>query len=396
MGARKICVVTGSRADYGPMRWLLKELVSDSRFQLSILATGKHFDQGHGSTIQEIREDGFEVAATVPFENSDDGPMAILEAMGKALPRLAQSLTTIRPDILVMLGDRYEILVVAQAALLLKIPVAHLHGGEKSVGAIDDSIRHAITKLSHLHFVAAEPYRRRVIQLGENASNVHCVGTFGLESLLRAEMKSRSALESALKFTFGNPTFLVCYHPMTLSNDSEEKSAGEIVQALEQFPQAKVILTGANADAGSNAIYRRFQGFAKTNSQRAIFIPSLGHENYLSTLKQCDLLIGNSSSGILEAPAVGTVTINAGGRQQGRLRADSIIDCEVAEKSITSAIRKALTPEFQAQVEKMVEGKTFPYLPALASQKTKEVLAEVDLKAILLKDFVDLKGGGKP
>jgi len=379
---RRICAITGSRADYGLMRELLFRLSRESDFELSILATGNHADPRFGSTLREIEQDGLKVNEIVPLSPSVDSPDAILTAMGEALGKYPAALHRLKPDLCLLLGDRFEILAAAQAALLLDLPVAHLHGGETTVGVIDENIRHAITKLAHFHFTAAEPYRQRVLQMGENPEHVFCVGPYGLERLLTKPLKTRPELEAALGFPLAKKNFLVTYHA---AGASSEKAARALLEAVEKFPGAQVIFTGSNADAGSSAVTKLFREYASANPARAKFVSSAGHENYLALLSHCDVVLGNSSSGIVEAPAVGTPTVNLGTRQAGRLRAASIIDCGETARAIGQALELALSPAFG----EAMKHQQLPYRPGLSSEMTVEALRKLNFRSGLKKTFFD-------
>ncbi len=382
--SRKICLITGSRADYGHMQWLARDIADDSNLELQILATGSHVSPRFGETYREIEADGFVISAKVPLPDGDTS-LDVARAVGAATTGLAEALERLGPDIVVILGDRYEMLAAASAALILRIPVAHLHGGEVTEGAFDESIRHAITKMSHLHFTAAEPYARRVRQMGEAPERVFQFGTPGLDALIRSEMMSRQELSASLGFDLVQRFIMISYHPVTLSNAAPAVAVNEMLAALDAFADYRVVISGVNADTGNSEIAAVVQRFAANNEGRALFVDSLGHRRYLSALNFAETLIGNSSSGIVEAPSVGTPSVNIGDRQKGRLRAASIIDCGESRLEIEDAITRALDPDFL----KTAWQDEPPYGRSGASVKIKNVLATVSLENIITKPFHD-------
>lgn len=384
---RKLCIVTGSRAEYGLLYWLMKEIAADSDLQLQIIATGMHLSPEFGLTYQQIEADGYVIDAKVEILLSSDSAVGITKSMGLGLIGFADALDRLKPDIMVVLGDRFEIMAAAQAAMVARIPIAHIHGGEATEGVVDEAIRHAISKMAHLHFTAAEPYRRRVIQLGEVPERVFNVGAIGLDNLMQLNLLSRSALESALDFRLHpGPVILCTYHPVTLSEDSAGNALQNLFESLDRLPSTKVVFTKGNADAGGRVINQMIDDYAARNAGRVAAFVSLGQIRYLSLLREADVVLGNSSSGIIEAPAAHTPTVNIGDRQRGRLKAPSIIDCDESVDAISAAIERALSPEFQKIA---AEGKTF-FGDGGASKRTKQVLKEIPLEGILLKRFYDL------
>ncbi|PKM82393.1 MAG: UDP-N-acetylglucosamine 2-epimerase (hydrolyzing) [Firmicutes bacterium HGW-Firmicutes-14] len=386
MKKRKICVVTGSRADYGLLFWLLKEIQADPALELQVIATGMHLSHEFGLTYKIIEEDGFFLNAKVEMLMSSDSPVGITQSIGIGTIGFASALDGLQPDILVLLGDRYEILAAAQAALIASVPIAHIHGGETTEGVIDEAIRHAITKMSQFHFVAAEDYRRRVIQLGEMPERVLNYGAPGLDNIKRLKLLNREELEQSINFKFGQINFLVTYHPETLEKSGPQKALTEIFKALDHFPEAKVIITKHNADTYGRIIGRMIDVYASKHPGRVTVYTSLGQLNYLSAMKIMDLVIGNSSSGIIEAPALKRPSINIGNRQTGRLKAASIIDCTENSQSIISAIKKALSHEFQI----MLPGVSSLYGCGHTSAQIKEFLKTVDIDTVLMKKFYDI------
>lgn len=351
---RKICVVTGTRAEYGLLYWLMKEIQADAALQLQLVVTGMHLSPEFGLTYRTIEEDGFIIDAKVEMLLSSDTPVGIAKSIGLGVIGFADALERLQPDIMVVLGDRYETLAAAQAALVARIPVAHIHGGETTEGAIDESIRHAITKMSHLHFVAAEPYRTRVIQLGEHPDTVFNVGALGIENIKRLQLLDKPELEKSIAFELGATCFLVTYHPATLGATAPQAAMQALLDALDQFPDARIIFTKPNSDTDGRILGQMIDEHAGRNKGRVAVFTSMGQIRYLSALRYVDAVIGNSSSGIIEAPACNIPTVNIGDRQSGRLKADSIIDCEETTESIATAIRKALAPSFREGIRQGV------------------------------------------
>ncbi len=389
MSRRRICVVTGSRAEYGLLFWLLREIEADPDLVLQIIATGMHLAPQFGSTCEVIERDGFRIDAKVDMLLASDTPVAVAKSLGLGTMGMAGALYRLEPDIAVVLGDRFEILAAAQAALTMRIPLAHIHGGEVTEGALDDSMRHAITKMAHLHLVAAEAYRQRVIQMGEQPHRVFDVGAPGLDNIERLELLDLDALEAELEFSLGHGYFLVTYHPVTLGEDDPEHAVGALLDALDAFPDHQVLMTGVNADAGNDCIARAMARYAADRPERVAVFASLGQRRYLSAMKHCAAVLGNSSSGIIEAPAMGVPTVNLGDRQRGRLRTASIIDCRERHEDIVSAITRALSPEVveAARMQQPVRG------GGGTAKRIATILKEVDLDGILVKPFHDLEEG---
>jgi len=351
---RKICVVTGTRAEYGLLYWVMKEIQADADLLLQLVITGMHLSPEFGLTYRAIEGDGFSIDAKVEMLLSSDTPVGIAKSIGLGVIGFADALERLKPDIMVVLGDRYEILAAAQAALVARIPVAHIHGGETTEGAIDESIRHAVTKMSQLHFVAAEPYRKRVIQLGEHPDTVFNVGAVGVENIKRLQLLDKPQLEQSINFELGNPCFLVTYHPATLGTIEPGAAMQALLDALDRFPDAKIIFTKPNSDTDGRMLGQLIDEYADHHKGRIAVFTSMGQIRYLSALKFVDAVIGNSSSGIIEAPACNTPTVNIGDRQSGRLKADSIVDCQETTESIVAAINKALSQSFREGIKKGV------------------------------------------
>lgn len=384
---RKICIVTGSRAEYGLLYWLMKEVAADPDLQLQIIATGMHLSPEFGLTYQQIEADGFTIDAKVEMLLSSDSSVGIAKSMGLGVIGFADALNQLKPDILVVLGDRFEILPAAQAALVSRIPIAHIHGGETTEGAFDEGIRHAITKMAHWHFAAAEPYRKRVVQLGEAPDRVFNFGAPGLDYLQHLNWMSRGALEKSLGILFNSPTFLITYHPATLGLQEPIAAMNELLAALEEFQDATAIFTYPNADTGGRALIERIEQWVATNIHRAKAFVSLGQHQYLSLMREADVIIGNSSSGLTEASALKKATVNIGDRQKGRLRTSSIIDVAEQRILIVAAINKALSGEFRAQLPSTKS----LYGSGDVSRRIKETLKTATLQT--QKAFFDIEHG---
>ena len=383
---RRICIVTGTRADYGLLYWIMRGVEEHPRLELQVAATGMHLSPEFGLTYRTVEQDGFSIDEKVEMLLSGDSPVAIAKSVGLGTIGFADAFARLQPDILLVLGDRFEILAAAQAGMVARIPVAHVHGGEVTEGAIDDSIRHSITKMAHWHFAAAEPFRQRIIQMGEAPSRVFAVGAPGLDYLEHLDVMSQSAMEASLNVTLREPTFLVTYHPATLGDRSPREAIGEVLQALDAFPEAQIIFTRANADTEGRVINQAIDAYVEARQDRTSVYTSLGQQRYLSLLHYVDVVIGNSSSGIIEAPSIPVATVNIGDRQKGRPRASSVIDCEEDAASIVDAIAQARSPGFKKRVAEA----SSPYGAGGASRKIVERLSEVALPAPR-KQFYDIE-----
>jgi GDP/UDP-N,N'-diacetylbacillosamine 2-epimerase (hydrolysing) len=387
--ARKICVVTGSRAEYGLLQWIMRHLQDDPNVQLQLLATGMHLSPEYGNTWQAIAADGFTIDHKVEMLLSSDTPQAMAKSTGIGLMGMADALHDLAPDLLLVLGDRFEILAAATSAALMRIPVAHIHGGEATEGAIDDSLRHAITKLSHLHFTSTETYRQRVIQMGEQPDHVFCFGAPGIDSIASLQLLSRDQLEESIAFKLGERFLLVTFHPVTLGTAPSSGEMAELLAALSEMPEdVRFLITLPNADAGGRALAAQIREFTNHHADHAIAFTSLGQLRYLSAMKHCLAVVGNSSSGIIEAPSLGVGVVNIGDRQKGRVQADSVINCEPNQAAIFAALEKAISPEFQKTAGQVVN----PYGTAGASEKIAKVAASFPLAELARKSFHDLPG----
>ncbi|MCL4440759.1 MAG: UDP-N-acetylglucosamine 2-epimerase, partial [Firmicutes bacterium] len=321
MQKRKIGVVTGSRAEYGLLYWLMKEIAADPELELQIIVTGAHLSPAYGLSYAQIEEDGFGINEKLEILLSSDTAIGMTKSLGLAIIGFADAFQRLQPEIVVLLGDRYEIMAASQAAMLAHIPIAHISGGESTEGVVDEAIRHSITKMSQLHFVANESYRRRVIQLGEDPRRVFNYGDPALDNLKKLSLLNRRELEEQINFKLGKCNFLVTYHPVTLARESAEDGVRELLAALDNYPEAHLIITAPNADMGGRTINRILEQYVRERQERALFCTTLGQLKYLSAMQHCQLVVGNSSSGIVEAPALKIATVNIGNRQQGRLKA---------------------------------------------------------------------------
>lgn len=385
---RRICVVTGSRAEYGLLLPLLKRIAADPDLYLQIIVTGMHLSSEFGLTYREIERDGFIIDEKVETVLSSDTPTGIIKSMGLGLIGFADALNRLKPDIMVVLGDRYEIMVAAQAAMIHSIPIAHIHGGEVTEGAIDDSIRHAITKMSHLHFVSTSDYRNRVIQLGELPERVFNTGAIGIDNIIELELLDQKEFEELIEFKLGKQNFLVTYHPVTLSDSNSDMLITELFLALDSFPEASIIFTKPNSDADGRIISQMIDEYVQRNTKRAVAHTSLGQLRYLSAIRHVDVVIGNSSSGIIEAPLFHKPTVNIGPRQTGRIKASSIIDSGESSVAIIEAIDKALSGIYREENSQL---QLSPYGEGNTAVQIIDVLKHITLDRIVYKKFYDLK-----
>ena len=382
---RKICVVTGTRAEFGLLRWLMQEIEASEALTLQVVATGMHLSPEFGLTYREIEQAGFTIDAKVEMLLSADTASAVTKSMGLGLIGYADAYTRLAPDLIVLLGDRFEIFAAAAAAMIAGIPIAHLHGGETTEGAFDEAIRHSITKMSHLHFVAAQDYRNRVIQLGEQPERVFLVGGLGIDAIQRTTLMTREALEASLDFRFGPRNLLITFHPVTLESQSSAHQMGELLKALGALQDTHLVFTMPNADTGGRELAAMVDSFVAAHPNARAY-SSLGQLRYLLCMHVVDGVVGNSSSGLSEAPSMGIGTIDIGDRQRGRLRASSVIHCEPICEQITQALSTLYSPEFQANLTQGVN----PYGTGGASQLIVEVLAKHPLDKLVKKKFHDL------
>lgn len=385
---RKICVITGTRAEYGLLRWVMQGIKDDPDLTLQVIATGMHLSPEFGLTYQAIELDGFKIDLKVEMLTSSDTVVGIAKSIGLGLIGFADALNELQPDLIVVLGDRFEIFAAVSAALVARIPVAHLHGGETTEGAIDEAFRHSITKMSHLHFVAAEEYRRRVIQLGEEPDRVFHVGGLGVDNIKRLKLLSKQELEKSLEFQLGRKNLLVTFHPVTLEKATAETQMKVLLLALQVLRDTHLIFTLPNADTDGRVLIRMVREFVAQNPNARAYT-SLGQLRYLSCINLFDGVVGNSSSGLTEVPSFRKGTINIGDRQRGRLQAKSIINCEPTPESIAGALNRLYSNDFQSSLANVIN----PYGAGGASEKIVAMLKRHPIGGIVKKSFYDAPRG---
>lgn len=381
---KRIGIMTGTRAEYGLLKPLMQEINKDNDLELYLIVSGMHLSPEFGMTYKEIEEDGFEINAKVEMLLSSDSPAGISKSIGLGVIGFADEFQRADLDMLILLGDRYEALSAAICAMVMRIPIAHLHGGELTEGAIDEGIRHSITKMSYLHFTSTEQYRNRVIQLGENPERVFYVGALGVENIKKINLMTKEELERSIHFEIDENTVIVTYHPVTLENNTVEEQFLNLLEVLDRNPKIRMIFTKANADTNGRIVNELIDKYAAQNSERACAFVSLGQKRYLSALKYCRIVIGNSSSGIIEAPSFGKPIINIGDRQKGRICADSVINCGYTQQEIQRAMETALTEEFENKARNCRN----PY----EKENTAANIISV-IKDYLLNDKIKLKKG---
>lgn len=383
---KTITVLTATRAEYGILKPLISKLVGCGKYKINIAVTGAHLLPEFGSTYKEIEADGFEIDEKIPILSGDDSPAGISKAMAAALSGFGDYFQRKHSDLLIVLGDRYETLAVACAAMNARIPIAHLHGGETTEGAIDEACRHAITKMSWLHFTSTEVYRKRVIQLGEDPKRVFNVGALGVENAMHIDFMTRDEIADSIDFPLDKPFAVVTFHPVTLENNSAAEQIQELLTVLAEHQEMNFIITGANADAGGRDINKAVGEYVDSHDN-AIFVASLGMRRYLSSLNEAEMVVGNSSSGIVEVPSFGIPTINIGDRQKGRIQASSVINCQPTADSIREAFAKAKSDEFRKTAAETKspygDGKTSDRIMKHVEEALQE---EIDLK----KKFYDV------
>ena len=383
---RKICVVTGTRAEYGLLSRLMRLIDESEDCQLQVVATNMHLLPEYGNTYQEIEKDGFRIDAKVLMRKTTDDAYGVIASMAEEMNGMNEALRELCPDMVVILGDRYEMLVVATVAMLQRIPIAHLHGGEISEGAMDDSIRHSITKMSSLHFTSTEEYRRRVIQLGEQPERVFYVGAMGVENLKKVPLMRKLELEDSLNFKFEGLSVLVTYHPVTLGNRIPKDEISDLLKALDSFSSLKVLFTMPNSDQGGEEIRSAIEAYCVRNEERCRCFKSLGVRRYLSALGYVTAVVGNSSSGLLEVPSAHIPTLNIGDRQKGRTRGASVVDVASDEASIVKGLQKVLSPNFRA----FCKTTTRNYEKEGTAESIFKVISTYSLDTFLQKSFYNL------
>jgi len=388
MSKRKICVVTGTRAEYGLLYWLMREIETDSNLELQLIVTGMHLSPEFGLTYKTIEKD-FKIDKKIEMLLSSDTAIGVSKSMGLAQISFSEAYEELRPDILVVLGDRYEIFSAVASAMIANIPIAHLHGGETTEGAFDESIRHSITKMSHLHFTATKEYQNRVIQLGEHPSRVFNVGGLGIDNIKKLKLLSKENFEESIDFKLNKKNILVTFHPVTLENSTAKEQFQILLDVIDELEDTHIIFTKANSDTDGRVINKMIDEYVKNHNDKAVGFTSLGQLRYLSALQYVDAMVGNSSSGLIEAPSFKIGTINIGDRQKGRIMADSVIDCDISKSSIVNAFKKLYSKEFHDELEKVEN----PYGSGGAGKKIKNILIKVSLEEILKKRFYNINLG---
>ncbi|OZV13446.1 UDP-N-acetylglucosamine 2-epimerase (hydrolyzing) [Tissierella sp. P1] len=384
---KKICIVTGTRAEYGLLRPLIKRIKEDDELQLQLVATGMHLSPEFGLTYKEIESDGFIIDEKIEMLLSSDTAIGISKSMGLAMVGFADIFERLKPDMVVILGDRYEVFSATTVAMVSKIPIAHIHGGETTEGAFDEGFRHSITKMSCLHFTSTEEYRKRVIQLGENPDRVFNVGAIGIESIKKLELLDRNELEQDINFKFDKNTALVTFHPVTLENSNSKEEFQELLNALDRLNDLKLIFTKANSDTDGRIINLMIDEYVKNNNNKAVAFTSMGQLRYLSAMKYVDLVVGNSSSGIIEAPSFNIPTINIGDRQKGRIYSETTINCQPMENEIYKSIKLGLSTKFREKIKDTIN----PYGDGNVSEKILYIIKNSLNNGIKLKkSFYDL------
>lgn len=385
---KKVCVVTGTRAEYGLLKSLIGRIDNDSELELQLVVTGMHLSPEFGLTYREIEQDGFCITERNEMLLSSDTPAGITKSIGLGVIGFADIFVRIKPDIVVLLGDRYEALAAAMAAMVHRIPIAHIHGGELTMGAIDDAIRHSITKMSTLHFASTEEYRKRIIQLGESPERVFFVGALGVENVKIQQLLNKEELTESIEFPLDKPYVMVTFHPVTLENSTAEKQFEDLLVALDRFKEYRVIFTKANADTDGRIINQKIDEYVSQNKDRTIAVTSLGMVRYLSALKYCEMVIGNSSSGIVEAPSFKIPTVNIGDRQLGRTRAISVIDCGNSTEDIVAAMNMARAMNEENKLDDVIN----PYEGEETSKRIVSIIRKYVLDGIQIKkEFYDIE-----
>lgn len=389
---RSICVYTSGRMEYGLLRGLMTDIASSDDLQLQILVSGMHLSPEFGMTVDDIRDDGFVPDEKVEILLSGDTTTAVCKSMGLALIAYGEALQRLQPDIIVVLGDRFEAFCMAAAAQICRVPVAHIHGGEITQGAIDEAFRHSITKMSHLHFASCEAYRQRILQLGESAEHVFNVGALGVENIRRTRIMSRQELAESISFNLDRAYFLVTFHPVTLEASTAKTQIEALLEALQGVSDYPVIFTKTGADTDGRVINQMIDDFVRSHDDRAVALTSLGTVRYLAAVKYSAAVIGNSSSGIVEVPSLKVPTVNIGDRQKGRVRAASVIDCRPDSRAIKTAIKRAIDPKFRRSLRATAN----PYEQPDTAKQIVESLRNIRLKGIIKKQFHDIDAAMAP
>jgi GDP/UDP-N,N'-diacetylbacillosamine 2-epimerase (hydrolysing) len=379
---KKICIVTGTRAEYGLLYWLIKGVQDDPDLELQLLVTGMHLSPEFGLTWKQIEKDGFPITKKIEILLSSDTAVGISKSNALALISFAEAFEELKPEIVVLLGDRTETFAAAQAALIAGVPVAHIHGGELTEGAYDDAIRHSITKMSHLHFTATDEYRNRVIQLGEQPETVFNVGAIGLDNIKKLQLLNRNDFEETIGHKLLKNNLLITFHPVTLENQSAKEQFQNLLDALDELDNTLLILTKPNSDKDGRIIIQMIDEYVKNNAEKAITFTSLGQLRYLSAIQYIDAVVGNSSSGIIEVPALNVPTVNIGDRQKGRITGPTIFNCGPVKEEISKALNNALKFDKTKQYP-------HPYGEGNTSEKILKILKSAE-NINLKKQFFDI------
>jgi len=383
---RKICVVSGTRADYGLLYWTIRGIKESKKAKLQLIATGMHLSEEYGMTYRQIEEDGFIIDKRIEISLSDNNKLGVSKSIGLGISSFAKAYDELQPDLILLLGDRFEILAAATAATIATIPIAHCHGGETTEGAFDESIRHSITKMSHLHFTSTSTYKKRVIQLGEQPEKVFNVGALGIENINKLKLLNKEEFESSINFKLSKHNLLVTFHPVTLENSTAKEQFSELLTALDELKETLIIFTKPNADTDGRIISEMIDEYVSLNNQKAISFISLGQLRYISALQFVDMVVGNSSSGIIEAPSFNIPTINIGDRQKGRVSGKSVLHCKPESKSILDSIKKVSRDNYIKTLREEIN----PYDGGNSSEKIIPILLDTALEGILKKKFYDI------
>lgn len=382
---KSICIVTGSRAEYGILKELIRLFYESKNHLLQLVVTGSHLSDGYGYTVNEIIEDGFNIDYKIDLLLGSDNNVAISKSIGLGLLNFADCFSSLKPDLIIILGDRYEMLSVAITAMMQRIPIAHIHGGEVTEGAIDDKIRHSISKMSEIHFVANAEYKKRLIQLGERPSTIHLTGSLGVDAIRTIKFMTKLELEESMNFSFGDKNLILTYHPETLNIQNIENDFDNVIHAIKDLNNINFIITLPNSDEGNKLITNKIYKLQENQANIFIF-NSLGQKRYLSCLNYVDGVIGNSSSGILEVPSFKIGTINIGNRQKGRIKATSIIDCKPVKSEIIESINYLYSETFQS----LLKNTTSPYGLGNSSEMIFKIVSDLEFPLNIKRNFYDL------
>jgi len=384
---RKICVISGTRAEYGLLYWVMKSIEKQPELNLQLIVTGMHLSSEFGLTYKQIEQDGFVIDKKLEILVSSDTSVGISKSMGLGMITFSEAFNELKPDIVLVLGDRFEIFSAVSAAMIARIPIAHCHGGEATEGLIDESIRHSITKMSHIHFCSTNDYKKRIIQLGESPKSVQNVGALGIENINKLTLLSKKDFEDSISFKLDKEfNFLVTFHPVTLENSTASEQVSQVLEALDTMNNCKIIFTKSNSDTDGRIINNIIEQYVLKNPEKSVCFSSLGQLRYLSALQYVDCVIGNSSSGLIEVPSFKKATVNIGDRQRGRIMGESVIQCLPKKNEIIKAIKKAISINFKNGV---LLNSTNPYGEGNSSELIVNTLKNIELTNILKKRFHD-------